>query len=183
VALVIHSINSTLSGNCYHEDVIADAEHHQYATDLLRSAGLLLLGRRTYDLFVDFWPSATNRRDLPEFVVELARVLTKTPKLVVSTSDLTMPWENTTRVAGPTLEPLRAVLSGHSTKVVLFGSPRLAGSLAAEGLLDEIHVLLQPLFSTRGPQLPMLWRERQFRSLSATRFASGVVLLRYAAEA
>jgi dihydrofolate reductase len=183
MAHIIHSINATLSGTCCHEDVIADEEHHQYATALLASAEALVLGRRTYDLFTEFWPSALQRNDLPEFVVRLASVLAQKPKLVVSTKELTTPWGNTKRVQGPELGALRAALSGYASNVVLFASPTLASSLAAEGLIDELHVLLQPMFSERGPRMPRLWEGTRFRNASARSFRSGVVLLRYAAEA
>lgn len=182
MAYIIHSINATLSGTCFHEDVIANDEHHRYATKLVRSAEALLLGRKTYDLFADFWPSAVHRNDLPDYVVELAHALTEKPKIVVSSDELCTAWENTTRVDGPELGPLREALSGITGNVVLFGSPSLAGSLAEENLLDEINFLLQPLFSMRGPRLPFLWHERPLRNVSASRFESGVVLLRYKAE-
>jgi dihydrofolate reductase len=183
MARIVHSINSTLSGTCYHADVLADEEHHQYATELLASAQALILGRRTYDLFAEFWPSALQRSDLPDFVVRLATVLAATPKLVVSNREFRTSWANTRRIHGPELSGLRAALSAYSANVVLFGSPSLASSLAAAGLLDEVHVLLQPLFSTQGPQIPQLWEDARLRNVSATRFKSGVVLLRYVAEA
>ena len=183
MARIIHSINATLSGTCFHEDVIADGEHHQYATELARSADALLLGRNTYDLFATFWPSAVHRNDLPDFVVSLAHVLTEKPKIVVSSSELNASWKNTARIDCPERDSLHATLSNLKGKIVLFGSPSLAGSLAAQDLLDEAHVLLQPLFSTRGPQLPCLWREQPLRNVSASRFMSGVVFLRYEAEA
>lgn len=40
---VISSINVTADGFCEHIDAIADEEHHQFATDLLRAADILLL--------------------------------------------------------------------------------------------------------------------------------------------
>ena len=183
MARIIHSINATLSGTCFHEDVIADDEHHRYATELARSADALLFGRHTYDLFAEFWPSAMRRKDLSDSVVELAHVLTEAPKIVISSSDLNAAWKNSTQMDGPELTSLRTALFSFNGKIVLFGSPGLASSLAAENLLDEVHVLLQPLFSTRGPQLPFLWNERPFRNVSADRFESGVVLLRYEVDA
>ncbi|TWT16807.1 hypothetical protein FQY79_15255 [Luteimonas wenzhouensis] len=173
---IICSINATLSGTCHHGDVVADAEHHRYAAALARSAAALLLGRATYELFAAFWPRALHRRDLPAEVLELARVLDAKPRIVVSGREPATAWPGTTRVAG--LEALRATLAGIGGSVVLFGSPGLAASLAAAGMLDEVHILLQPLFATRGPRLPPLWAGQAFRTVSAERFGSGVVLLR-----
>lgn len=177
MARIVCSINATLAGTCHHEDVIADAEHHRYATALARSAAALLFGRTTYGLFAAFWPQARHRSDLPAEAVELAEVLDSRPRIVVSSREPEPCWPGTTRVDG--LEALRSVLAGIPGDVVLFGSPGLAGSLAGARMLGEIQVLLQPLFASRGPRLPPLWQGRDFRAVSAERFASGVVLLRY----
>ncbi|MBE8715960.1 dihydrofolate reductase family protein [Cellvibrio polysaccharolyticus] len=179
MARIIYSLNATLGGTCFHEDVIADEEHHRYAIDLLHSAEALLLGRNTYDLFVEFWPSAVHRNDLPCYIVELATLLSEIPKIVVSNRELDPSWKNTKRIPGMELTVLRSALRAFSGNVVLFGSPGLAKSLAAEKLINEVHILLQPLFSERGPQTPFLWHEYRMRNLSASRFTSGVICLCY----
>jgi hypothetical protein len=59
----------------------------------------------------------------------------------------------------------------------------LASSLAAAGLLAELHVLVQPLLADTGPRLFANASRPRIRLLGADRFGSGVVLLRYATEA
>ena len=39
---------------------VADKDFDRYASEMLRSIGGMLLGRKTYQLFVDYWPSATG---------------------------------------------------------------------------------------------------------------------------
>src|ERR1700752_5084543 len=53
---LIFDINITLDGCCDHTKAIADEEMHEYFTDLLRGADLLVFGRKTYELMVPFWP-------------------------------------------------------------------------------------------------------------------------------
>lgn len=67
MAHVIHSINITLSGTCYHGDAIADEEHHAYALDLVRSSAAVALGRNTFELFDTFWPSAVGNPELKSY--------------------------------------------------------------------------------------------------------------------
>ena len=46
----------------------------------------ILLGRKTYELFVDFWPAATNDVEV------IADKLNSTPKLVLSNTLNSAPW-------------------------------------------------------------------------------------------
>ena len=184
MAQVVHSINVTVNGGCYHEDVVADREHHEYALDLLRSASFVLLGRGTFDLFKDFWPGAATREDLPPHVTDFARELSRKRKHVLSSRALTTDWENTFLLRGPSLDPLRKVLADTSGKVVVFGSPSLGASLVTAGLLNELHVVLQPFISAAGPKAYEGVEGRRIFSLVESRpFESGVVLLRYVAAA
>ena len=52
---IIAAINVSVDGFCDHTiGVAADGELHQYFSDLLRSAGVLLYGRITYQL-MQYW--------------------------------------------------------------------------------------------------------------------------------
>jgi dihydrofolate reductase len=181
MAYVIHSINTTLNGGCHHEDVVADHEHHAYALELLARAEGVLLGRATFDLFADFWPEAVARTDLPPHVRALARELQAKPKYVLSSRDLETDWRNTHRLRGPSLDTVRELLAGTAGNLVVFGSPALSSSLVAAGLIDEMHLLLQP-FVSAGTRRVYEWTgDRKALTLREARsFISGVILLRYA---
>ena len=184
MARVLHSINVTVGGACHHADVVADEEHHQYALELLRSASGVVLGRNTFDLFATFWPEAAVRRDLPSHQVEFAVELRDKPKYVVSTRSLVTTWANTTVLKGPDLGQVRELIHDCTGTVIAFGSPSLGTSLAAAGLVDEFHVLVQPFLAGATPRAFEGLPTRQRVTLLGTQhFRSGVVLLRYAAEA
>ncbi|MEQ8811538.1 MAG: dihydrofolate reductase, partial [Imperialibacter sp.] len=57
---VIASINMTLDGFCDHTSAIADDELHKHFNDALRSAGVLLYGRTTYQLMESYWPAVVK---------------------------------------------------------------------------------------------------------------------------
>lgn len=177
---VIHSINTTVGGLCHHLDNAVDDAHHRYATELTLSADALVLGRNTFDLFMDFWPSAVNRTDLPIEVVGLANAFNNIPKLVVSSRPIETTWNNTKHIPGPDLEELRQKLETLQGNVVIFGSPGLASSLLNEGLVDELHILAQPMIGIEGPQAFNNIRQRTNLTLvAADPLESGSVLLRY----
>jgi dihydrofolate reductase len=180
MAHVIHSINITASGQCHHLDSAVDRQHHQYALELTASAEAMMLGRNTFDLFVQFWPGATERDDLPADVVALARAFNRVPKYVVSSRPTELIWNNTTHIKDPTLNKVSRQLAGIPGTVVVFGSPGLATSLLNKGLIDEIHILTQPFIGAQGPQVYKgLERRAQLKLVEAEPLSSEVVLLRY----
>ncbi len=184
MAYVVHSINVTANGTCHHEDVVADREHHGYARDLLASAGSLLLGRGTFDLFEAFWPSAATRADLPSHVVGFARDLAEKPKYIVSGRELVSTWSAVRLLRGPHLDSVREFLASTTERVVVFGSPSLGASLAAAKLVEEFHLVLQPIIGVRPPRAYERLQERQGLALIESQpFASGAIVLRYAAAA
>ena len=181
---VIHSINITASGSCHHEHAVADEEHHRYALDLLVSAGAVLLGRNTFDLFAMFWPEAVSRADLPSYMARFAAELDTKPKYVVSSRSLGVAWKHTNLLRGPELDAVTQFIRATSGIVVVFGSPSLGTSLASRGLVNEIHVVVQP-FVGPAKMRPFdgLGAQKSLTLLEARPFRSGAVLLRYAVEA
>ncbi|ALS98277.1 dihydrofolate reductase family protein [Lacimicrobium alkaliphilum] len=180
MAHVIHSINITASGLCHHLDSAVDRQHHQYALDLTASAEALILGRNTFGLFMQFWPGASERDDLPADVVALARAFSRIPKYVVSSRPTELTWNNTTPIQGPALDNVSRQLARIPGTVVVFGSPGLATSLLNEGLIDEIHILAQPFIGTQGPRAYNGLEQRaELKLLIAEPLSSEVVLLRY----
>lgn len=180
MAYVIHSINSTVNGFCHHLDSVADDEHLQYALSLTLSADALILGRKTFDLFVDFWPCAVQRNELPEHTIALAKAFNMIPKLVMSSNPVNTNWPDTKQVPGPDLGNLSLELQKLKGKAVVFGSPGLSLSLLEAGLVDEIHVVVQPFIGSAGPQMFSELKNRAGLVLiGVDAFDSGAVLLRY----
>lgn len=180
MAHVIHSINTTASGLCHHLDSAIDDAHHQYATDLTLTADALLFGRNTFDLFMQFWPDAGNRYDLPAATQALARAFARTPKLVVSNRPVELTWDNTRHVQGSGLSKVVRELEELEGTVVIFGSPGFTSSLLNEGLIDEIHVLAQPYIGVEGPRVFSGLNKRvNLCLLGSSSLKSGSVLLCY----
>lgn len=183
MARLIHSINITLGGSCHHTEVVADEDHHRYAHDLLVATSAVLLGRNTFELFTSFWPEAVNRSDLPHYMIDFASELDTKPKYVVSNRRLETNWMNVSLLRGPGLEDVQAMLNRTPGAVVSFGSPALAASLATEGLIDELHVVVQPFIGMASMRaFEPLHDRKQLALLEARRFRSGAVLLRYATQ-
>ncbi|KQX05876.1 MULTISPECIES: dihydrofolate reductase family protein [unclassified Leifsonia] len=101
----------------------------------------LLLGRRTYDIFAEYWPRQSD---------DIGGVLNRVPKFVVS-STLTDPtWEGTTVLPDAAAA---GRLRDDYDEVHMFGSGALIRSLLAEDVLDRLHLYLYPLTLGQGKRL------------------------------
>src|SRR5262245_11317135 len=83
---VIFGINTTLDGCVDHTIQFADEETHQYFTQLMRDADLLVYGRKTYQLMVPFWPEVAKNQSMSQTSNEFAQVFDSINKIVFSRS-------------------------------------------------------------------------------------------------
>ncbi|MGV9271957.1 dihydrofolate reductase family protein [Streptomyces griseosporeus] len=124
----------------------------------LRKADALLLGRRTWQAMARRWPRLAGE--------PFADRMNAIPKYVVSgtlgEADLT--WRPTTLVpAGGAVRRVRDLCASEGGDVLVLGSPTLARSLLAEGLVEELILTRMPvllgggtsLFPTDGVQRPL----------------------------
>ena len=147
-----------------------DDEHHRYALALLDEADALLLGRKTYQGFVDFWPKQTG---------EIADRINGRPKYVASR---TLPpgaadW-NATVLEGDVAEAVARLKVEPGGNILKFGTGELDKTLLEHGLVDELYFSKAPLAVGRGERL-FEGVEATFELIEASTFANGIVVLKY----
>ncbi len=178
---VIFGINMTADGFYGHENMVADEAVHIYFTELLRSAGVLLYGRKTYQLMIPYWPTVAKDQSMPAASNEFARVFTALEMSVFST---TLP-----EVEGANRRLLRGGLAEHVLELkrqpgkdICVGSLSLAAQLSERGLIDEYRFVVHPVVAGDGPQLfdAVKLRERiRLELIDSQTFPSGAVALHY----
>ncbi|MBF6176259.1 dihydrofolate reductase family protein [Nocardia blacklockiae] len=107
----------------------------------LLDTGVLLLGRRTWELFAEIWPG----RDDP-----FAAQMNAASKLVASRtlSDVSA-WQNSALVSGDLVEAVRS----ERRDVIVTGSPSVVHTLMGEDLIDEYRLLTLPTAVGEGTPL------------------------------
>jgi dihydrofolate reductase len=153
-----------------------DEESLEWSRDLLRGAGSVVMGRRTYELFLEYWPTPRARQEEPA----IAGLLTELPKLVFSRTLTASDWENTRFVPRPAVEVIREEKKGSGGYLLFLGSASLLAALWKEHLVDELNVRIQPIVLGKGKPLFPVVEARQNLALKESRmFTSGVAALRY----
>ena len=125
-----------------------DDETRMYINQTYQRADAFLFGRRTYDLFVNSWGTASDMRAHPVGVV-----LNSAPKYVVSTTLTDPQWENTTVLSGDFMAAIRALKAGPGGELQVHGSSVLVQALLQEGLVDEMTLLTVPVVLGQGRRL------------------------------
>ena len=174
-------------------DVMAlnmDAAFDAYNLERIRAAGTVLLGRRSFEGFSSYWPHIANaphdplNRALSEDNRELSRLYNPIPKIVVS-DGLVVPADNPWH-GGTTVVP-RAAAGARLTAekqrgtgdIRIFASRTMWNGLLAQGLIDEVHLMVGPRALAGGT--PTFDRPTDLRLLDVRRTeGSDNVLLRYA---
>ena len=116
----------------------------------LETVDTILLGRKTYELFVDFWPKATTDQEA------IADKLNGTKKLVFSNTLKTAPWGRWPAaeiIRGDAVAAIKELKLMPGKNMVLWGSISLAQSLMKENLVDEYHIQLCPVLTGGGRSL------------------------------
>jgi dihydrofolate reductase len=107
----------------------------------------LLFGRRTYEQFASFWPSAPQPNPFTE-------LLNRTRKYVASrTLREPLPWENSTLLDGDARDAVAQLKDEPGDDLVILGSGELVRSLMSRGLIDQYTLLIHPLILGSGRRL------------------------------
>jgi dihydrofolate reductase len=156
-----------------------DDEVHAFVNDLERPVGTYLLGRRMYEVMLN-WETAHTVPDQPPVMRDFAAIWQAADKIVYSATLQTVSSARTRieRDFNPaTVRRLKASVEQDLT----VGGPDLASHAIKAGLVDEYHLFLSPVVVGGGtPSLPDGVRVR-LDLQDERRFGNGTVFLRYRA--
>jgi dihydrofolate reductase len=158
--------------------------HLRYFDDLsqkwvvedLAAAGGFLLGRRTYEGFAAHWPNASEEEQI------VAQPLNTRPKYVASRT-LTEPleWQNSTVLQGDVAKAVAALKQEDGGDLLVIGSTEFVQTLIEHDLVDEFHLMIDPLIVGGGKRI---FRDdgalRPLRLVDSKVTTTGAILATYA---
>lgn len=179
---IVAAMNMTLDGFCDHTAMDADDEIHDHYTGLLKSSGILLYGRVTYQLMESFWPSVVKNPTGNKAMDDFAVAIDDAPKIVFSRTLKNVAWRNTElkkEVVKEEILELKQSRHGHG-KDILVGSPSLIAGFAKLGLVDEFQLAVHPTIVGSGLPLFKNIQDRiDLKLLKTKTFGCGAVLHYY----
>jgi dihydrofolate reductase len=105
----------------------------------------LLLGRRTYEIFAGYWPTA------PEGTLGIP--FNDATKYVASRSRPSLDWGPAVLIEGDVAEGVAALKQEDGPELQVHGSANLTQTLTRHGLVDEYHLMVFPLVLGQGKRL------------------------------
>ncbi len=160
-----------------------DDEFNKFAIEQTSQIGTLLFGRKTYQLFEDFWPQAElDPKTSPEDL-EIARLINNVEKIVFSKTLKKVNegyWKNAKLMHEVDVVDIQKLKDKNGGDIGVFGSNNLCVSLIKKGLLDEVRVIVNPIVIGKGTLLfAGLDKKLSLRLLKTKEFKSGNVLIYY----
>jgi len=157
-----------------------DAEWDAFVTENASGGGTLVFGRITYEMMAGFWPTPFAIEKMPI----VAEGMNSMPKVVFSRTLDQASWNNTKLVKGDLAAEVRKMKQEPGEGMAILGSGSIVSQLAREGLIDEYHVVVNPIVLGQGRTMFDGVKEKLNLKLTKTRaFGNGNVFLCYEAMA
>ena len=132
----------------------------------------LLVGRRTYDEWLGYWP---NAGDFP-----MANAINAATKYVVTHRPDSLQWGPVKSLGGDIIEEIRKLKLTDGPDLVLSGSISLTSLLLDAGLIDEVILIVYPVLLGRGKRiLSDSFDARKLEFVSTKTTPTGVLLNTY----
>jgi dihydrofolate reductase len=113
----------------------------------------MVQGRRVYEIMESFWPGVRDNESFPDYLREYGSIWTDAPKVLVSRTRTSTPYN--TEVIGKAEDaiPQLAALRADSEGDVGVGGATVATALLRAGLLDELLLFAHPVVLGSGRPL------------------------------
>ena len=157
-------------------DQADDAEYREFVAGNAGGGGVLVFGRKTYEMMVAFWPTPAASEQFPA----VAKQMNGLPKIVFSRTLKKASWNNTNLVKGDAVAEMRKFKSEPGEPMVILGSGFLVSQLAQADLIDEYQLVIVPVVLGEGKTMFQGLSRRLDLALKRTRsFRNGRAFMLY----
>jgi dihydrofolate reductase len=150
----------------------ADPEMWPYLVSMFERADALLLGRKTWEIWLPYWPNHDDN--------EIGHAINELPKYVPSTTLKDPPWPNTHVIDGDVEAAIRELKAKAGNELQVHGSGVLLRWLLEHDLVDELNLRLYPVVVGDGLRLfPERGQTHDLELVESRSLPAGVTVLTY----
>jgi dihydrofolate reductase len=146
-----------------------------YIDALAEPVDTIVLGRKLAEGFIPAWAAGPPDEDQASI-----DWMNNTPKVVISNSLSESPWDNATVAGGDLAETVNRLKAQPGGDMIAYGGSTLVSDLIANGLLDELHLFVNPTAIGAGlPVFPNRGAHQRLRLVGARPFECGITALHF----
>ncbi|MBJ8345468.1 dihydrofolate reductase family protein [Antrihabitans sp. YC2-6] len=146
-----------------------------YAEGISKSVDCIVLGRKLAEGFIPAWESQPEGEDQASI-----DWMNNTPKVVVSNTLTESPWQNAVVAGGDLVETITELKSRPGGDLIAYGGGTFVADLIANGLLDELHLFVNPTAIGAGMPVFPAGAYAPLQRVNATATECGITVLHYA---
>jgi dihydrofolate reductase len=153
-----------------------DDEWNSFVAGNASGDGVLVFGRKTYDMMAGYWPTPMAAQNSPV----VAKRMNELQKIVFSRTMERASWQNATLAKGELAVEMKRLKEQPGAGLVILGSASIVAQLSAARLIDEYQVAMSPVLLGGGKSMFAGLREKLPLKLIRSRsFQNGNVFLTY----
>ena len=160
-----------------------DDKLKNYVFELHKPVDTILLGRKMTDGFVSYWSDVMTKPDDPPSIDQshaFAKKMIETPKVVFTKTLKKSQWANTDIATGYLTDEVIKLKNQKGKDIIVYGGASFDSSLIREGLIDEFHLLINPIAIGNGMTIfKDLNKIQKFNLVRSVTFDCGIVGLHY----
>jgi dihydrofolate reductase len=148
-----------------------DDETDASGADLIATQDAVILGRRTYDEWAEFWPGSE--------IQPFASFINAVPKYVATSTRLDREWTSSRVIDGGLIDFVRHLKGQPGGDIGVHGSISVTRTLLAADVVDELRLVIAPTIAGSGQRLldglPLI----RLETIRGAASSSGHVLVDY----
>ena len=138
---------------------------------LIATQDAVILGRRSYDEWVEFWPGSE--------IEPFATFINGVEKYVATSTPLEREWANTTVIDGDLVQFVRDLKDRPGGDIGVHASISVIQTLLAGGVVDELRLAIAPVIAGSGRRLLDGLPSIRLESIRSVTSPSGYLLVDY----
>jgi len=150
---------------------------NEYVSSITSPVDTILLGRKLAEGFIPHWTSQLENASTAD---DGAEKMVHTDKVVFTKTLEKSEWARTELAKGDLVEEVNAIKNREGNDIIVYGGGNFVSSLIKEGLIDELHLLINPTVIGQGmPIFNTVESKQDFTLMKSEVFKCGIILMFY----